>query len=103
MDFEWDSAKSEANLEERGFDFEFATLVFEGPTLEVQDRRQDYGESRVVAIGLADGLELTVIYPDRRDTSGGVVRRIISARGSNRRERKAYEAGLKDRPQPEPG
>jgi hypothetical protein len=91
-----DPAKSEANLEERGFDFEFATLVFEGPTLEVQDRRHDYGEARIVAIGLADGLELTVIYTDRRDSSGGVIRRIISARRSNRRERKAYKAGLKD-------
>jgi uncharacterized DUF497 family protein len=103
MDFEWDPAKSEANLEERGFDFEFATLVFEGPTLEVQDRRQDYGESRIVAIGLADGLELTVIYTDRRDSRGGVVRRIISARRSTRRERKAYKAVLKDRPKPGPG
>jgi len=68
VDFEWDPAKSEANLKERGFDFEFATLVFEGPTLEIQDRRHDYGESRIVAIGLADGLELTVIYTDRKDS-----------------------------------
>jgi uncharacterized DUF497 family protein len=100
MDFEWDPAKSEANLTERGF--EFATLVFEGPTLEVQDRRHDYGESRIVAIGLADGLELTVIYTDRRDSSGNVVRRVISARRSNRRERKAYKAHLKDLPKSGP-
>jgi hypothetical protein len=33
-------------------DFEFATLVFEGPTLEREDNRRDYGEKRVVAIGL---------------------------------------------------
>lgn len=26
MDFEWDQAKSDANLEERGFDFDFASL-----------------------------------------------------------------------------
>ena len=101
MDFEWDPAKSEANLRERGFDFEFATLVFEGPTLEVQDRRHDYGESRIVAIGLADGLDLTVIYTDRRDSRGNIVRRIISARRSNRRERKAYKARLKDQGHPE--
>ncbi len=45
MDFEWDPEKSEANLRERGFDFEFATLVFDGTTLERPDRRRDYGEA----------------------------------------------------------
>ena len=79
MRFEWDSDKSEANLEERGFDFVFATLVFEGPTLEKRDRRHDYGEVRRVATGLADGIELAVVYTDRVDDGGETVRRIISA------------------------
>jgi hypothetical protein len=96
MDFEWDPKKSEANLRERGFDFEFATLVFDGPTLERSDRRQDYGEARIVAIGIADGVALTVVYTDRRTGQGRLVRRIISARRSNRRERKAYEAAVQD-------
>jgi uncharacterized DUF497 family protein len=89
--FEWDKAKSEANLEERGFDFEFASLIFDGPTLEVEDRRQDYGDRRLVAVGVADGLHLTVVYTDRASTSGSVTRRIISARRSSRHERKVYQ------------
>jgi uncharacterized DUF497 family protein len=89
--FEWDEAKSDANLDERGFDFEFASPIFDGPTLEVEDRRNDYGERRVVAIGVADGLHLTVVYTDRQHTSGQVARRIISARRSNRHERKIYQ------------
>jgi uncharacterized DUF497 family protein len=32
--FTWDPRKSETNLADRGFDFEFATLIFDGPTLE---------------------------------------------------------------------
>ena len=103
MDFEWDPEKSEANLRERGFDFEFATLVFEGPSLEVQDRRQDYGELRRVATGLAEGIALTVVYTDRRTDQGGTVRRIISARRSNRRERKAYQAAIEEQVQAGPG
>lgn len=91
MDFEWDEEKSEANLRERGFDFEFATLIFSGPTLEKEDRRRDYGELRVIAVGLAQAIALTVVYTDRTLETGGTVRRIISARRSNRRERKAYE------------
>ena len=89
MRFTWDSRKSEANLDERGFDFAFATLIFDGPTLERHDNRQDYGEMRIVALGIADGIPLTVVYSDRAE-GGEIVRRIISARVSDRRERKAY-------------
>ena len=96
MRVEWDPEKSKANLKERGFDFAFASLIFDGPTLEKQDGRKDYGELRVVAIGLADEIAVTVVYTDRSDDHGERIRRIISARRSNRRERKAYQAALKE-------
>lgn len=86
MRFAWDEGKSDANLHDRGFDFAFASLIFEGITLEVEDRRRDYRENRMVAIGQADGIHLTVVYTDR-----SLVRRIISARRSNRRERQIYD------------
>ena len=95
MEFSWDPDKSEENYQLRGFDFAFASLVFDGPTLERRDNRRDYGEVRVIAIGLADGIELTVICTDRPGTGQAVERRIISARRSNRRERSAYQASLK--------
>jgi uncharacterized DUF497 family protein len=91
--FGWDPRKSDENLRARGFDFEFASLVFEGPTLEREDQRRDYGEKRVIAIGLAQGIALTVVYTDRAE-AGVVVRRIVSARLSNRRERQAYFEAL---------
>jgi len=87
--FSWVERKSSRNLQARAFDFEFATPVFEGPTLERQDTRRDYGERRVVAIGLAEGIALTVVYTDRTET-GETVRRMISARLSDRNERQAY-------------
>ncbi len=76
-------------MRDRGFDFEFATLILEGPTLEREDARRDYGERRIVAMGLAQGLAVTVVYTDRTE-SGEAVRRIISARLSDRHERQAY-------------
>jgi uncharacterized DUF497 family protein len=91
--FTWDRSKSGENLRVRGFDFEFASLVFEGPALEREDQRRDYGEKRVIAIGLAQGIALTVVHTDRAE-AGAVVRRIISARLSNRRERQAYFEAL---------
>ncbi len=98
MNFDWDPEKSEASLADRGFDFEFATLIFDGPILQVEDRRRDYGEVRFVAIGLAEGIALTVVFTDRPDPAGGVVRRVISARRSNRHERKAYETAIQEQP-----
>jgi uncharacterized DUF497 family protein len=49
--FTWDPGKSEACLAKRGFDFALASGLFEGPTLERADRRLDYGETRIQAIG----------------------------------------------------
>ncbi len=83
--FEWDEAKSLRNLDKRGFDFEFATHVFDGDLLEHEDTRRIYGEPRVVSIGKIDGEFFVVVYTWR-----GVNRRIISARHANRRERDAY-------------
>ncbi len=51
MSFAWDPAKNEANLEKHGVDFEDAIRIFEGPTLEQEDARRDYGERRVQALG----------------------------------------------------
>lgn len=38
--FSWDARKSNANLAQRGFDFAFASLIFDGPTLERVDDRE---------------------------------------------------------------
>ena len=95
MRFEWDAGKSDANLRDRGFDVEFASLIFNGPTLEREDRRKDYGERRVVATGIADGIHLTVVYTDRRGSDEEILRRIISAHRSNRRERAIYKKAIK--------
>lgn len=76
MRFNWDARKSNRNFKERGFDFEFATQIFDGPTLERIDSRRDYGERRVVALGLAQGIALTVVYTDRAEDGGEINRRI---------------------------
>ncbi len=83
--FEWDEAKSEANLESRGFDFAYAARIFEGPTLELDDDRAEYGERRVQAIGEVEGNVLFVVYTWR-----GEARRIISARLASRKEREIH-------------
>lgn len=39
--FEWDEAKSEANLRRRGFDFAYAVGIFDSPTLEMDADRAE--------------------------------------------------------------
>ena len=48
MTFDWDPAKNDQNLAQRGFDFAFAVLVFAGAYVEFDDTRRDYGEHRVI-------------------------------------------------------
>ena len=90
VQFIWDLSKSQTTFERRGFDFTTAILVFDGWVLERDDDRTDYGERRVVAVGIADDRYLTVVYTDRSGAAGSF-RRIISARLSNQRERREYD------------
>lgn len=92
--FSWDERKIEANLADRGFDFEFASAIFSGPTLEREDTRREYGERRIIAIGTADGIPLVVVYTDRATSGGLIERRVISARRASKKERIAHEEAI---------
>jgi uncharacterized DUF497 family protein len=55
MRVSYDPAKRRKTFEDRGLDFEDATLVFAGPTLEVEDTRRDYGEAGIICFGYLEG------------------------------------------------
>ncbi len=59
---EWDKAKNAANIAKHGIDFEDAIRIFDGPVLEKADAREDYGEIRIIAFGVAHQRELAVVY-----------------------------------------
>ena len=44
-------------------------MIFEGPIIEWCDIREAWGESRIVAVGEADGIVVTLVYTDRDDTA----------------------------------
>lgn len=89
MRFGWDPSKSARNSRERGLPFEVAMALFDGPTLEFNDRRRSYGEERIVAFGAVAGRVLVCVYT-WRGTANDRIRRIISLRPANRDERNAY-------------
>ncbi len=86
MRYTWSQEKNRSNLKRHGIAFEDAKRVFEGLTVERVDDRFEYGEVRVYAIGLVNGIEITVIYADRGDDE----RRIISAWKAGPHERRNY-------------
>ena len=90
MAYTWDRKKARRNLAVHGIAFEDAARIFEGPTLERADDRFEYEEIRVYAVGLVNGIEITVIYTDVSSTE----RRIISAWKAERHEREAYWKSL---------
>ena len=51
MEMEWDEQKRHTNIAKHGVDFVAAARVFDGPILEVEDRRRDYAEMRFLALG----------------------------------------------------
>ena len=81
MAITYDPDKRLQALVERGLDFEDAKYVFEGPNLEVEDRRKDYGEVRVVCYGALQGRMVVVGYAPR-----GADRHVFSMRKANDRE-----------------
>ena len=82
MKITFDLAKREKTLAERGLDFADAASIFEGVTLEVEDTRKDYGETRVICYGLLQGRMVVVGYTPR-----GADRHVFSMRKANEREK----------------
>ena len=85
MRIEFDAAKREQTLRERGLDMARADEIFAGATLTAADDRRDYGEDRFITIGLLDARMVVAVWTARRGA-----RRIISLRKANDREQALY-------------
>ena len=85
MDFEWDDAKNRSNFAKRGLDFKDAEQVFGGSCVTFEDNRFDYGEERLITLGLLAGRVLVIAHAPRNSAT-----RIISMRKANRREKEIY-------------
>ncbi len=93
MHFGWDLPKSERNARERGLPFEIAMALFDGLTIEVDDRRRDYGERRIVAYGNVAVRVMVCVYT-WRGTDDEPICWIISLRKANKGESHAYRTAF---------
>lgn len=87
MPLTYDPRKRQRTLDERGLDFDDALIVFEGTTVEVEDRRKDYGEPRILCFGMLAGRMVVVGYTPR-----GADRHVFSMRKANEREQERLAA-----------
>jgi uncharacterized DUF497 family protein len=85
MKFEWDEAKRRINLTRHGIDFADVAPVFGGPVIDLLDNRYDYGERRLLIMGLLRGEVVVIAYTER-----GNIIRLISARKASKHEEIKY-------------
>ena len=85
MQFSWDEAKQKANIAKHGLDFADASRVFESPMVLFEDDRQDYGEQRMIGIGLLESLVVLIVHVESE-----TLIRIISMRKADNNETNLY-------------
>jgi uncharacterized protein len=81
MKIEFDPAKREATLLDRGLDFLDAPRIFDGVTQSAVDSRIAYGETRWITYGKLDGRFVVLVHTMRGDNM-----RIISMRHAHQEE-----------------
>ena len=86
IELEWDEAKREKTLRERGLDFLLARQVLADPNLVCRiDDRRNYKENRYIAYGMVKNDVLCLCYTMRDN-----IFRIISLRRTHNKEREKH-------------
>ncbi len=86
LKYKWDVAKNQANFVKHGLRFEDAELVFAGACVTFEDDRFDYGEERLITLGVLEDRLVVIAHAPNDDGS-----RIISMRKANRIEKRIYQ------------
>jgi uncharacterized DUF497 family protein len=98
LELEWGENKRRRLIEERDLDILYAALIFEGPVLTWIDDRRDYGERRLISLGVVEREAFTVVHTER---SG--VTRLITAWKGGRHDLERYQAGVARRAERDAG
>jgi len=87
----WDEPKRRKNIKEHGLDFVGCDAIWDHFTITREDVRQAYGEKRLVAFGLLDGVAVVMVYTERRTGP-----HIISLRKAEKYEARYYFENAKN-------
>ena len=81
----WDESKRRSNFQTHGIDFDGAEAIWDNFTITREDKREDYGEERMVTFGLLNGEAVVLVHTDR----GGDMH-VISLRRAEKYEARYY-------------
>lgn len=85
MKFTWTESKRRSNLVKHGLDFADAEKVFARPMVLFEDQRADYGEQRMIGIGLFGTLVVLVVHVESDESI-----HVISMRKATQNETHLY-------------
>jgi uncharacterized protein len=91
MKITFDPVKRANTLRDRSLDFADAEEVFAGKALNIPDLRRDYGEPRIITVGLLRGRMVIVVWTPR-----GNGRHVFSMRKANDREKARFGKRLEE-------
>jgi len=81
----WDERKRKLNLQSHGLDFQGCDAIWDHFTVTREDKRQDYGEKRLVCFGLLHAHVVVLVYTERLRST-----HVISLRKAEKHEAHYY-------------
>jgi uncharacterized protein len=97
-EFDWDERKRQQILVERRGDLLEAARNFNGEVFTVVDDRENYGEVRLISLGMVEDECFVVVHTERN-----TITRLITAWKGGRDERSRYQAGIARQDQQDEG
>jgi uncharacterized protein len=87
----WNEPKRKLNIKNHGLDFVGCDAIWGHFTVTREDKRQDYGEERLVCFGLLEVSVVVMVYTERLNGS-----HVISLRKAEKHETRYYRQVAKE-------
>ena len=87
----WDEPKRKLNIKNHGLDFAGCDAIWDHFTVTREDKRQDYGEQRLVCFGLLVDVVVVLVYTERAKGP-----HVISLRKAEKHEARYYRQVAKE-------
>jgi uncharacterized DUF497 family protein len=87
----WDKPKRKQNIKNFGLDFVGSDAIWDAVTAIRKDKRQDYGEARLVCFGLLATKVVVMVYTERPKMP-----QVISLRKAEKHEARYYRQVAKE-------
>ena len=87
----WDEPKRKLNIKNHELDFVRCDAIWDHFTVTREDKRQDYGEERLVCFGLLEVDVVVLFYTERPKGP-----HVISLRKAEKHEARYYRQGAKE-------